>query len=160
MLYTYDNYSHYCDCLQRHGCLQCSSRCTIQSLTSNQDASTDCHGERLLLHTASKAKCSTRYCYYYSKCPDLLHLCTHTSLLMLLHCCATLYYQAVPVILNLGVRNLVLVGDHMQLQQYTDVHITTAASATHTRSLMQRVVQVRYYQCITCTIAVSSHTIT
>jgi hypothetical protein len=64
------------------------------------------------------------------------------------------------VILNLGVRNLVLVGDHMQLQPYTDVHITTAASATHTRSLMQRVVQVRYYQCITCTIAVSSHTIT
>jgi superfamily I DNA and/or RNA helicase len=46
------------------------------------------------------------------------------------------------VILNLGVRDLVLVGDHKQLQPYTDVHVTTTAGATHIRSLMQRVAEV------------------
>jgi hypothetical protein len=50
------------------------------------------------------------------------------------------------VILNLCVSNLILIGDHLQLQPFTSVNDpdNTAATATHTRSLLERAVLVCY----------------
>jgi hypothetical protein len=52
--------------------------------------------------------------------------------------------QAIPVILNLCVSNLILIGDHLQLQPFTSVNDAdnTATTATHTRSLLERAVLV------------------
>jgi hypothetical protein len=54
--------------------------------------------------------------------------------------------QAIPVILNLSISNLILIGDHLQLQPFTSVNDpdNTAATATHTRSLLERAVLVSY----------------
>lgn len=44
---------------------------------------------------------------------------------------------AIPVVLALGVKNLTLVGDHLQLQPFSHVR-EGAAGTKHTRSLMER----------------------
>jgi hypothetical protein len=58
--------------------------------------------------------------------------------------CAAYTLQSIPVILSLGVRNLVLIGDHMQLQPFTAVHGNAGSqiAITHSRSLLERAVAV------------------
>jgi hypothetical protein len=60
-------------------------------------------------------------------------------------CCVLLLHMTVyTVVLSLGVHNLLLIGDHMQLQPFTVVHSNAGSqiAITRSRSLLERAVAV------------------